>query len=135
LDLREATDIRRVVREVAPTMIFTRRRSRRERAESDEAERSPFNGAAVEALARASCEARAVLVHYSTDYVFGWCSVGTRTATRHSRSLAHMAGQTCRRRSDPRIRVCASDHPNRLGLRVAGPQFPAHYSAPCSATV
>ena len=70
IDLSDADSIRRAVVEGARTVINCAAFTDVDDAETREAEATAVNGAGVGALARRCAEIGAVLVHYSTDYVF-----------------------------------------------------------------
>ncbi|KWK52840.1 dTDP-4-dehydrorhamnose reductase [Burkholderia stagnalis] len=71
LDLADPDQIRRVVRDVAPAVIVNAAAyTAVDRAESDEASAQRINGDAPGVLAEEARRAGALLVHYSTDYVF-----------------------------------------------------------------
>ncbi len=71
LDLRDRDAIVRAVRELRPELIVNAAAyTDVDRAESEPDEALDANAHAPELLAREAARARAVLVHYSTDYVF-----------------------------------------------------------------
>jgi len=71
LDLSKADDIRRVVRRVQPDLIVNAAAyTAVDRAESEEAAAQAINAVAPGVLAEEAKRAGALLVHYSTDYVF-----------------------------------------------------------------
>ncbi|KVA71850.1 dTDP-4-dehydrorhamnose reductase [Burkholderia ubonensis] len=71
LDLADLDQIRRVVRDVGPAVIVNAAAyTAVDRAESDEASAQRINGDAPGVLAEEARRAGALLVHYSTDYVF-----------------------------------------------------------------
>jgi dTDP-4-dehydrorhamnose reductase len=70
-DLRNPSQLAKVVGETRPAFIINAAAyTDVEAAESNEADAFAVNGAAVGALAEAAHSANAVLVHFSTDYVF-----------------------------------------------------------------
>ncbi len=71
LDLADPDQIRRVVRDIGPAVIVNAAAyTAVDRAESDEAAARQINGEAPGILAEEAARAGALLVHYSTDYVF-----------------------------------------------------------------
>jgi dTDP-4-dehydrorhamnose reductase len=71
LDLADPDQIRRVVRDIGPAVIVNAAAyTAVDRAESDEAAARRVNGEAPGILAEEAVRAGALLVHYSTDYVF-----------------------------------------------------------------
>ncbi len=71
VDLSQASEIRSVVRSARPnTIINAAAYTAVDRAEQDEAAALSVNGTAVEILASEARSLGALLVHYSTDYVF-----------------------------------------------------------------
>ncbi|VWD44871.1 dTDP-4-dehydrorhamnose reductase [Burkholderia lata] len=71
LDLADPDQIRRVVRDIGPAVIVNAAAyTAVDRAESDEAAARQINGDAPGILAEEAVRAGALLVHYSTDYVF-----------------------------------------------------------------
>ncbi|MBI2426749.1 MAG: dTDP-4-dehydrorhamnose reductase [Candidatus Kerfeldbacteria bacterium] len=70
-DITNELQVRRTLEEVKPTVVINAAAyTNVDGAESEEALATQINGEAVGILARAAKKAKAVLVHYSTDYVF-----------------------------------------------------------------
>jgi dTDP-4-dehydrorhamnose reductase len=71
IDLTQPESIRRWVREVNPRVIVNAAAyTAVDKAETDEAQATLINGVAPGILAEEARERRALLIHYSTDYVF-----------------------------------------------------------------
>ncbi|HEU0301256.1 MAG TPA: dTDP-4-dehydrorhamnose reductase, partial [Longimicrobium sp.] len=72
LDLRDAGALRRAVRELRPAAVVNAAACTQvDRAEAEPELADAVNGAAPGVLAREAARAGALLVHFSTDYVFG----------------------------------------------------------------
>jgi dTDP-4-dehydrorhamnose reductase len=72
LDLRDADALRRAVRESRPAAVVNAAAyTSVDRAETDPATADAINGAAPGVLAAEAARAGALMVHFSTDYVFG----------------------------------------------------------------
>ena len=82
LDLESADSIIRVVRDIRPQLIVNAAAyTAVDRAETDVDTATRVNGDAVGILAEEAKRGGAVLVHYSTDYVFGGNKAGPYTET------------------------------------------------------
>jgi dTDP-4-dehydrorhamnose reductase len=82
VDLSEASEIRSIVRSARPdTIINAAAYTAVDRAEQDEASALSVNGTAVEIMATEARALGALLVHYSTDYVFDGAKAGAYVET------------------------------------------------------
>src|SRR6185436_2738955 len=71
VDLRDAAALRRLVADTRPGLVVNAAAyTAVDKAESEPKSCQQINGAAPEILAEAATKVRALLVHYSTDYVF-----------------------------------------------------------------
>src|SRR5271155_4870964 len=71
LDLTNANEIRRIIRDLAPRVIVnTAAYTAVDRAESEAARAQAVNAEAPAVMAEEARKLRALLVHYSTDYIF-----------------------------------------------------------------
>jgi dTDP-4-dehydrorhamnose reductase len=109
LDLARADATRSVVRRVAPTVIVNAGAyTAVDRAESDEANARAVNAIAPGVLAEEAERAGAVLVHFSTDYVFDGTVPGPRSET-DSPSPLSVYGRT-KLEGEEAVRTTASRH-------------------------
>jgi nucleoside-diphosphate-sugar epimerase len=129
LDLTALRRVRDTVRRTHPDVIVNAAAYTAVDRAEDEAElASVINAEAPEALAEEAERCGALLLHYSTDYVF------SGAARRPYRRRSHRAAQRLRPqqaagRNGDQAKRRARDHPaHGLGVCHPRPQFPAHHS-------
>ena len=97
LDLTKPDEIRRVVRGVRPNLIVNAAAyTAVDRAESDEAVAQAINGVAPGVLAEEAKRLGALLVHYSTDYIFDGTKGQPYEEDDSTNPLSRMVGELCR---------------------------------------
>ena len=132
LDLSIPDEIRRVIRTVQPRLIVNAAAyTAVDQAESDLTTAHAINAQAPGVMAEEAKRIGALLVHYSTDYVFD----GLKNSPYHEEDpknplsvygTTKLAGEEAIRQ--PRI---ASDFSDSLGLLDAWPKLLAYSSSPC----
>ena len=132
IDLTSGDSIRQWVRETRPSIVINAAAyTAVDKAESEPDKAMKINGVAPGILAEEAKKLGALLVHYSTDYVFD----GTKTEPYVETDTPNPLGAYGRtklagRRGGAGRRRRASDLPALLGLWRARAEFHAHHDAP-----
>ncbi len=131
LDLAQPDALRETVRAIAPDAIVNAAAyTAVDRAESEPELARAINTIAPGILAEEAQHLDAILVHYSTDYVFDGTKAEPYLETDPTEPARRLRPHQARGRAcDRRQRLPAPDAAHELGVRRARPELPAHDAA------
>ena len=125
LDLTRASDVARVISDTHPQIIVNAAAyTAVDLAEKEPEKARAINTEAPAAMAAEAAKLSALLVHYSTDYVFDGSKESPYVEDDHNESAKRLRPNKARRRKcDSRFRLPPFDPANCMGLRDARQEF------------